>query len=122
MSVTGQNEVAKLVKLTINNLPVEVPAGTNIIKAAKALNIDIPHLCYHPDQKVKARCRVCSVEVAGKKKLVPACKTEVWDGMEVHTDTKTVREAQKVILELILANHDSDCLNCPRNNNCELQK
>ena len=84
----------EMVHLKINHIPVEAPKGTKIIEAAKRINIDIPHLCYHPDQRVKARCRLCSVEVAGKKKLLAACSTEVWEGMEVFTDTQIVRDTQ----------------------------
>ena len=110
------------VHLKINNIPLEAPKGTKIIEAAKLINIDIPHLCYHPDQRVKARCRLCSVEVAGKKKLLAACSTEVWEGMEVFTDTQIVRDTQVGILQLIMADHNASCLTCPRNENCDLQR
>ena len=115
-------EEKELVHLTINKIPVEVPKGTKIIDAARKVHIDIPHLCYHPDQRVKARCRICSVEVVGNRRLMAACATEVWEGMEVHTDTQIVRDTQVGILQLILANHNQDCLNCPRNHRCDLQE
>ncbi|MBR2214714.1 MAG: [Selenomonadaceae bacterium] len=111
-----------LVHLTINNIPVEVPKGTKIMQAAQSIGIDIPHLCYHEDQRIKAHCRLCSVEVTGRKRLLAACSTEVWEGMEVHTDTAVVRDAQVTILQLMLANHHKDCLSCPRNQNCDLQR
>jgi len=111
----------EMVNLTINNMPLSVPKGTRVIEAAKYVNIDIPHLCYHPDQKVKAHCRMCAVEVEGSRKLLAACSTLVWEGMVIHTDTKKVRDTQVGILELILADHQQDCLNCARNKNCELQ-
>ena len=85
--------MSNTVHLTINHLPLEVPAGTRIIEAAKMLNIDIPHLCYHPDQTIKAHCRMCMVEVTGQRKLLAACSTVVWEGMEVFTDTKKVYDA-----------------------------
>ena len=110
-----------MVNITINNIPLQVEEGTKIIEAAKKINIDIPHLCYHPDQRIKAHCRICSVEVVGKRRLLAACSTEVWEGMEVHTDTPIVRDAQIGILKLLLADHDQDCLSCPRNQNCDLQ-
>ena len=69
------------------------------------LNIDIPHLCYHPDQTIKAHCRMCMVEVAGPRKLTAACSTVVWEGMEVFTDSKKVYDAQMGVLDLILADH-----------------
>ena len=68
-----QNEQKEqMVSLTINNIPLEVPKGTKIMQAAKTLGIDIPHLCYHEDQRIKAHCRLCSVEVAGKRRLLAA--------------------------------------------------
>ena len=97
-------ENKEMVHITINNIPLEVAKGTKILEAAKKLNIDIPHLCYHPDQRVKAHCRICSVEVTGKRRLLAACSTEVWEGMDIHTDTQIVRDTQVGILQLILAN------------------
>ena len=108
----------EMVKITINNIPVEVPKGTKIMKAAEKIGIDIPHLCYHEDQRLKSRCRLCSVEVTGKKRLYAACSTEVWDGMDIHTDTEIVRDSQEVILEMLLAHHNQDCLACSRNQTC----
>ena len=112
---------AELVHLTINHIPVAVPKGTKIMQAAAKIHIDIPHLCYHEDQRIKAHCRLCSVEVTGRRRLYAACSTECWEGMEVHTDTPIVRSTQVAILELMLANHNRDCLSCPRNQNCDLQ-
>ncbi len=112
----------EMVHIKINNIPVEVPAGTMVLAAAKQIGIDIPHLCYHPDQAVKAKCRICSVEVKGSRKLSAACTTVVWEGMEVFTDTQLVRDTQVGILQLIMADHDKDCLTCPRNHRCELQE
>lgn len=120
--MSNMNESQEMVKLTINNIPIEVPKGTKIMQAAKVLGIDIPHLCYHEDQRIKAHCRLCSVEVTGKKRLLAACSTEVWEGMDVHTDTQIVRDTQVSILQLMLANHHKDCLSCPRNQNCDLQR
>lgn len=108
------------IKLTIDNKEVEVPEKTTILEAAKKANINIPHLCYHPDQTIKANCRLCVVD-AGGRKLTAACSTYVWEGMEVQTNTKKVRDMQRGVLELILANHDQDCLKCIRNGSCELQ-
>ena len=116
------NQEQEMVHLTINNIPLAVPKGTKIMQAARKLGIDIPHLCYHEDQRIKARCRLCSVEVVDKRRLLAACSTEVWEGMEVHTDTQIVRDTQVAILQLMLANHHKDCLSCPRNQNCDLQR
>ena len=109
------------VHIKINNLPLEVEEGTLLIDAARMLNIDIPHMCYHPDQESKAHCRLCVVEVKGSRKLQTSCTTPVAEGMEVFTDTKKVYDAQVGILELMLADHKQNCLSCARNGSCELQ-
>ena len=114
-------EDVQMIHLKINNLPVTVPKGTKILQAAESIGIDIPHLCFHPDQRAKARCRICSVEVVGNRRLLAACSTEVWEGMEVFTDSQIVRDTQVGILQLIMADHDKNCLNCARNQRCELQ-
>lgn len=111
-----------MINLKINDIPVSVPKGTKVIEAAKKIGIDIPHLCYHPDQQIKARCRVCSVEVKGKNRLLASCSTEVWEGMEVYTDTETVRNAQVGILQLILSSHNQECRVCNKNGSCDLQE
>ena len=108
-------------KVIIDGQTVEVPAGTTILQAAKLVNIKIPTLCHHPDQAVKANCRICVVEVNGARVLQPACSYPVSDGMVVTTNTPGVRRARRNILELILAHHPQDCLKCYRNGNCELQ-
>ena len=92
-----------------------------MIEAARLAHIDIPHLCYCPDQAVKAHCRMCVVEVTGYRKLLAACSTVVWEGMEVFTNTQKVQQVQTGILEMILANHNQNCLYCSRNRNCVLQ-
>lgn len=110
------------VKITINNRPVEVEKGTLILDAAKSIGVSIPTLCYHPDQIIKANCRVCTVEVEGSRTLQPACATVVQEGMVVKTNSKRARDARKMNVELLLANHDMSCTTCIRNSNCELQK
>ncbi|MBO8158903.1 NADH-dependent [FeFe] hydrogenase, group A6 [Thermosyntropha sp.] len=110
-----------MVNLTIDGIKVSVPEGSTILQAAKEVGIKIPTLCYHPDQSVKANCRVCVCEVEGNRLLQAACSTPVTEGMVVKTRTPKVIEARRTILELILSNHPQDCLNCPRNGNCELQ-
>ncbi len=109
------------VHIKINHIPLEVEEGTLIINAAKLLNIDIPHMCYHPDQLSKAHCRLCVVEIKGQKKLKTSCTTPVEEGMEIYTDSQKVYDTQVGILELMLANHKQNCLMCARNGNCELQ-
>lgn len=111
-----------MVNLTIDGIKVSVPKGSTILQAAKEVGIKIPTLCYHPDQSVKANCRVCVCEVEGNRLLQAACSTPVTEGMVVKTRSPKVIEARKTILELILSNHPQECLTCPRNQNCELQE
>ena len=114
-------EARPLVKVTINGTVVEVPAGSTILEAAEKAGVRIPTLCHHPDQAVKGVCRVCVVEVEKSRTLQPACAYPVSDGMVVGTNTPAVREARKVIVELMLSRHPADCLGCARNKRCELQ-
>ena len=111
-----------MVQLTINNKTVEVPEGTTILEAAKKYDISIPSLCYLKDVHSIGSCRVCVVEVAGAKSLMASCVTPVSLGMQVQTNSKRVREARKVLYELILSDHPKDCLSCARSQSCELQE
>jgi len=110
-----------MVKLNINGLAVEVPAGTTILDAAKKLSFRIPTLCNHDDLCVAGNCRVCVVEQKGGKALVAACATPVTEGMEILTNSLTVRTARKHIIELLLSEHNADCTKCYKNGKCELQ-
>lgn len=112
----------KNITLTINGNTVSVDENLTIMEAAKLQGIFIPSLCHHPDQQVKANCRICSVEVAGRPNLVTACSTKVTEGMIVRTNTPQVRETVRTILELIFADHPQECLTCIRNGNCELRQ
>lgn len=114
--------MSKLINLTIDGEKIEVPEGTTILQAASLLNVYIPTLCYHEDQAVKAVCRICVVEVEGQRLLPAACSTPVSEGMVVKTASPKVIAARKNIMELILARHPQDCLNCSKNGSCELQK
>ena len=107
--------------ITIDGIKVAVPEGSTILQAAQEAGVNIPTLCHHPDQSVKANCRICVCEVAGSNLLQAACSQPATEGMNVKTRSPKVLEARKTILELILANHPQDCLNCLRNENCELQ-
>jgi len=110
-----------VIKLTIDGLPVEVEEGATLLEAAAKLDIHIPTLCYHPDQNVKANCRICLVEMEGNKLLVPSCSYPAENGMSIRTHSPKVRRARRNILELILARHAQDCLHCDRSGTCELQ-
>ncbi len=114
------------IKLTIDNKIVEVEKGTTIYKAAKKADIDIPVLCYMDltDIKIEHKpggCRICVVEVEGRRNLAPSCSTEVADGMVVNTHSIRVLNARRVVMELILSDHPKDCLVCTKSGNCDLQ-
>ncbi|MBQ1611377.1 MAG: (2Fe-2S)-binding protein, partial [Muribaculaceae bacterium] len=117
----------KMIQLTIDNHLVEVPQGTTLLEAGKLVGIDIPTLC-HIDLKgtcVKNRpasCRLCVVEVEGRRNLAPACATACMPGMVVYTNSARVIRARKTIAELILSDHPNDCLTCPKCSDCELQR
>jgi len=115
-----------LVKLNIDGKNVEVPKGTTIHKAAKSIGINIPVLCYMDlkDLNIENKpggCRICSVEVEGRRNLAPSCSTEVAEGMVVKTSSLRVMNARRTVLELILSDHPKDCLTCAKSGNCELQ-
>ncbi|SDE73933.1 NADH-dependent [FeFe] hydrogenase, group A6 [Sporomusa acidovorans] len=111
----------EMVNITIDGQKVAVPKTSTVLEAATSLGIKVPTLCYHPELRVEGACRVCMVEVEGARSLVASCVYPVNEGMVVHTNTAAVREARKTVVELLLANHPTDCLSCQRNLNCELQ-
>lgn len=111
----------KKINLTIDNQKITVDEGTTILQAAKTAGIDIPTLCFLKDINEVGDCRMCIVEVEGRKGFATSCIEKVQEGMIVHTHTPNVLEARRVILDLIISNHDKECLTCTRSGNCELQ-
>lgn len=109
------------VRLTINGTEVEVPSSYTVLEAAREQGYDIPTLCHLKDVNEVGACRVCVVEVEGARALQASCVLPVSNGMVVKTNTKRVRESRKTTVELLLANHNRECLTCFRNKNCELQ-
>ena len=115
-----------MISVSINGRQVDVPEGSTIVQAAKKLDIHIPTLCHLDMHNIKmvnegATCRVCMVEVAGRRTLAPACATTVTQGMEVLTHTPRTINARRTVVELILSNHPKNCLTCPKSTDCELQ-
>lgn len=114
------------ITLTVNGREVTVPEGSTILDAAKKLDIWIPTLCHmhlhgtemdnHP-----ASCRVCVVEVKGRRTLMPSCATPVSEGMEVITNSARVLQARRTIVELLISDHPKACLTCVKSGDCELQ-
>ena len=110
--------------LTINGKEVSVPAGTKNLDAAKQVNINIPNLCHLKMDEINmvnqcASCRVCMV--SSGRGLVPACGTNVKEGMVVNTNTPEALRFRKNVVELLLSDHPQDCLSCSKNGKCELQ-
>lgn len=111
-----------MVTIKIDDRKLRVPEGNTILQAAEDAGIPIPHLCYLKELNEIAACRMCMVEVEDTERLVPACNTQVVDGMVIRTNSPRVRQARKTNLRLILSQHDSNCTVCVRSGNCELQK
>ncbi|MBN2450864.1 MAG: iron hydrogenase small subunit [Lentisphaeria bacterium] len=109
------------VTLTIDRQKVTVPVGTTVLDAARQVGVVIPTLCHFPGVSSPGSCRVCLVEIQGARTLQPACVTAVSEGMVVRTSTKSARDARRLSVELMLANHPWDCNACVRNGQCELQ-
>ena len=114
-------EEKKMIHLVIDDVNVEVEEGTTILSVARKANIDIPTLCFLKDINENGDCRMCVVEVEGRRGLATSCIQKVEEGMVVHTHSKDVVEARKMVLDLTLSNHHRDCLTCIRSGNCELQ-
>lgn len=110
-----------MVKLTIDNRPLEVPEGTTILEAAKTAGIIIPTLCFLKDLNEIGACRVCCVEIQGINRLVTACNNTVTDGMVVFTNSPKVRATRLTNVKLLLSAHDCNCPSCVRSGNCSLQ-
>ena len=115
-----------IAQITIDGKTITMPAGSTILEAAKKLHVDIPTLCYLNLEHLKvnnqlATCRVCVVEVEGRRNLAPACATPIVDKMVVKTNTIRVMNARKTVMELFLSDHPKDCLVCQKSGECELQ-
>ncbi|HOV35607.1 MAG TPA: NADH-dependent [FeFe] hydrogenase, group A6 [Dysgonamonadaceae bacterium] len=116
----------EMIKLTIDNKKIEVEKGTTILKAARQFGIDIPTLCHFElgDMGIENKpggCRICVVEIEGRRNLAPSCITEVQEGMVVNTHNIRVINARRTVLELIISDHPFDCLVCAKSGQCELQ-
>lgn len=110
-----------MINLKIDDKEISVPEGVTILEAARQANIDIPTLCYLKGINQIGDCRMCIVEVEGRKGFATSCIQRAEEGMVVHTHTPAVLEARRMVLDLIISNHEKDCLTCTRNGNCELQ-
>lgn len=113
-------------KVTIDNKVLEVEKGVTILDAAAQAGIKIPTLCHMNMHELNytnnpGACRICVVEVEGRRNLAPACKTDCTEGMVVYTHTNRVLNARRTVMELILSNHPDECLKCIKSGRCDLQ-
>jgi NADP-reducing hydrogenase subunit HndD len=114
------------INITIDNRELQLEEGTTVLEAAKGIGIDIPTLCHMKlhDLDVEnkpAGCRVCVVEVEGRRNLAPSCATDIYEGMKIKTNTMRVVNARRTVMEFILSDHPKDCLVCAKNMECDLQ-
>lgn len=110
------------VTITIDGQTIQVPENYTVLEAAREIGIKIPTLCYLAGINEVGACRMCLVEVEKQRTLKASCVLPVSEGMVVRTNTKRVREARKINLELLLSNHNRECTMCSRSGSCELQK
>ncbi|NWF77559.1 MAG: (2Fe-2S)-binding protein [Chloroflexi bacterium] len=109
------------IALTIDGLNIVADKGMTVLETALRNGIYIPHLCYHPDLKPSGVCRLCLVEV-GDEQLVTSCRMKVEQGMVIKTKSPEVDKVRRAIVELLIADHHTDCRNCPSSGQCELQR
>ncbi len=110
-----------MINLTIDNTPLQVEEGLTVLEACRQAGINVPTLCYLKNVQAIGACRVCLVEIEGVNDLVASCVLPVSNGMVVHSNNRRVREARKLVVELLLSEHEGECQTCDRNEDCELQ-
>ena len=118
---TPARESEQLVTLTIDGVEIAVPAGTSVMRAAAEAGIKVPKLCATDSVEAFGSCRVCLVEIAGRKGYPASCTTPVEQGMEVKTQSGELAKLRRNVMELYISDHPLDCLTCPTNGDCELQ-
>lgn len=111
-----------MVKLKIDGQPISVPEGTTVLEAARKTGIHIPHLCFLKGLNEIGACRICVVELKGQERLITACNTPCEDGMDICTNSPRVRTARKINTKFILSDHNVNCAECGRSENCTLKK
>jgi formate dehydrogenase major subunit len=109
------------VRLQIDGIAVEAPVGTSIMRAAREAGVAVPKLCATDTLKAFGSCRLCLVEIQGRKGLPASCTTPVAEGMVVHTQTPQLARVRRNVMELYISDHPLDCLTCAANGDCELQ-
>lgn len=111
----------RLVTLAIDGVEVTVPEGTSVLRAAALANINIPKLCASDNLEAFGSCRLCAVQIEGRRGYPASCTTPVGEGMSVTTQNNKLGKLRRNIMELYISDHPLDCLTCPANGDCELQ-
>jgi formate dehydrogenase major subunit len=114
-------KIGKPVSLTVDGKPVTVAKGTSVMRAAAMAGIAVPKLCATDSLEAFGSCRVCLVEIEGRKGYPASCTTEVEESMEVRTRSRRLDELRRSVVELYVSDHPLDCVSCPANGDCELQ-
>src|SRR5262245_8255399 len=109
------------VSVEIDGKTVLVPEGTSVMRAAAEAGIDIPKLCATDSLEPFGSCRLCLVDIDGRKGSPASCTTPCTPGMKVRTQTPKLAELRRGVMELYISDHPLDCLTCPTNGDCELQ-
>ena len=109
------------VSLSIDGVAITVPEGTSVMRAAATVGIKVPKLCATDSLEAFGSCRVCLVEIEGRKGTPASCTTPVAPGMEVRTQSERLGRLRRNVMELYISDHPLDCLTCPTNGDCELQ-
>lgn len=110
-----------MISIKVNNLVVQVNAGTSILEACKTVGVTIPRFCYHETLSIAGNCRMCLVEIEGMDKPIASCLTEVSENLVVYTDSIFVKKARENVVEALLLNHPLDCPICDQAGECDLQ-
>ncbi|MDH3408768.1 MAG: 2Fe-2S iron-sulfur cluster-binding protein, partial [Gammaproteobacteria bacterium] len=109
------------VRIEIDGLPATVKAGTTVLRAARESGVDVPSLCATDNVKPFGSCRMCLVEIEGRKGYPASCTTLVEAGMKIRTQTEAIATLRRNVMELYISDHPLDCLTCSANGDCELQ-
>jgi len=118
---TPPSQGKKLVTVHIDGQPVEVPEGTTVMRAAALAGVSVPKLCASDNLKAFGSCRVCLVEIEGRRGYPASCTTEVVEGMKIRTESEKLTQLRKGVVELYVSEHPLDCDTCPADQHCELQ-
>jgi formate dehydrogenase major subunit len=118
---TPAKEGPATISVEVDGLPVAVPEGTSIMRAAALAGVDVPKLCATDRLDAFGSCRLCLVEIDGRRGTPASCTTPVADGMVVRTQTPKLAKLRENVMELYISDHPLDCLTCGANGDCELQ-